>query len=199
MSETAPDDEEAREDDGDEESDEVDELLDELEALEDHVGDHASRSRVRESIRLARRIDSDDGVFGQVIKGFDRNDAAEALVGSVVFGIPMVIEGGTLEAGAFIATHPLYFVGTLAFGVSLVYGLLFVARVQDVRVIDPFLGFIPRRLAGVLAIAALTAVSMMTAWGRVDWGDPWIATGQIVVCFVGMSVGAALGDILPGS
>lgn len=35
-------------------------------------------------------------VFGRVIKGFDRHGAAEALVDSVVFGIPMVIEGGVL-------------------------------------------------------------------------------------------------------
>ncbi|MFB6220055.1 MAG: DUF2391 domain-containing protein [Halolamina sp.] len=180
-------------------ADQVDELLDELEALEQHVDDHEARSRVRESIRLARRIDGDEGVFGQIIKGFDRHDAAEALVGSVVFGIPMVIEGGTLEAGAFVARHPVYFVGTLAFGISLVYGLLYVAEVQDVRVVDPLFGIIPRRFAGVLFIAAVTATAMMTAWGRVDWAMPWIAASQTAVCFVGMALGAALGDILPGT
>ena len=192
-----PSTEESAEDDAD--TDEVHELLDELEALEAHVGDHEARDRVRESIRIARRIDDDSGTFGQVIKGFDRHDAAEALVGSVVFGIPMVIEGGTLEAGEFVASRPLYFLVTLAFGVSLVVGLLYVAEVQDVRVVDPFLGFIPRRLVGVLGIAALTAFTMMTAWGRVDWAFPWRSTCQIVVCFVGMAIGAALGDILPGS
>lgn len=178
---------------------EVDELLDELEALELEVDDRETRDRVRESIRIARRIDEGGGTFGKVIRGFDRHDAAEALVGSVVFGIPMVIEGGTLEAGAYVATHPLFFLGTLAFGIALVYGLLYVAEVQDVRVVDPILGVIPRRLVGVLGIAALTAVAMMTAWGRVDWATPWLATCQIVVCFVGMAIGAALGDILPGS
>ena len=72
------------EDPEDEESD-VDDLLDELEALELELadGDHESQSRVRESIRMARRIDEDTPVFGRVIKGFDRHDAAEALVGSV--------------------------------------------------------------------------------------------------------------------
>ena len=184
--------------DHEEETDEFELLLDELEVLEESVESQEAKSRVRESMRLARRID-DSGTFGQVIKGFDRHDAAEALVGSVVFGIPMVIEGGTLEAGQFVATHPLYFLATIAFGISLVVGLLYVAEVQDVRVVDPLFGLLPRRLVGVLLIAALTATAMMTAWGRVDWATPWLATSQIVVCFVGMAVGAALGDILPGS
>lgn len=178
---------------------EVDELLDELEALELSVDDDEARTRVRESIRIARNIDEGDGTFGRVIRGFDRHDAAEALVGSVVFGIPMVIESGTLEAGEFVATNPVFFLATLGFGIALVYGLLYVAEVQDVRVVNPIFGVIPRRLASVLTIAALTAVAMMTGWGRVDWADPWLAICQIVVCFVGMAIGAALGDILPGS
>ncbi|QKY19516.1 DUF2391 domain-containing protein [Halolamina sp. CBA1230] len=184
----------------DEEPD-VDDLLDELEALELAVADEDqdTQSRVRESIRMARRIDDPEPVFGRVIKGFDRHDAAEALVGSVVFGIPMAIEGGTLEAGEYLATHPIYFVGTLLAGVGIVAGLLYVAEIQDVRVVDPILGVIPRRPLGLLTIAALTAFSMMTAWGRVDWTDPWVALCQTTVCFVGMSIGGALGDILPGS
>jgi hypothetical protein len=32
--------------------------------------------------------------------------AAEALIGSVGFGIPMVIDGGTREAVEFVARHP---------------------------------------------------------------------------------------------
>ncbi|GAB7093203.1 hypothetical protein JCM30237_03550 [Halolamina litorea] len=183
------------------EDSEVDELLDELEALELAVADedYETQSRVRESIRMARRIEETPPVFGRVIKGFDRHDAAEALVGSVVFGIPMVIEGGTLEVGAYLATHPAYFLGTLLFGVAIVVGLLYVAEIQDVRIVDPLFGVIPRRPTGLLAIAAATAVAMMTAWGRVDWGEPWVAACQTGVCFVGMAIGGALGDILPGS
>jgi uncharacterized membrane protein len=181
-------------------SGDVDGLLDELEALESAVADedHETQSRVRESIRMARRIDDPDPVFGRVIKGFDRHDAAEALVGSVVFGIPMVIEGGTLEAGEYLAMHPIYFLGTLVAGIGIVVGLLYVAEIQDVRVVDPFFGVIPRRPVGLLTIAALTAFGMMTAWGRVDWAEPWVALCQTTVCFVGMAIGGALGDILPG-
>jgi len=188
-------------DDDIEENPDVDDLLDELEALEVAVADEHqdAEPRVRESIRMARRIDADTPVFGRVIKGFDHHDAAEALVGSVVFGIPMVIEGGTLEAGEFLATRPVFFVATLLFGVGIVSGLLYVAGIQEVQVTDPILGIIPRRPTGLLIIAALTALFMMTAWGRVDWAEPWIATCQTTVCFVGMAIGGALGDILPGS
>lgn len=176
----------------------VDDLLDELEVLERTVKSDEARDRVRETMRMARDLDT-DGTFGRVITGFDRHDAAEALVGSVVFGIPMVIESGTLEAGAFVSTHPLFFVATLGFGISLVVGLLYFAEVQDVRIVNPILGVVPRRLLGVLTIAAATAVVMMTGWGRVNWATPWLATCQCGVCFVGMAIGAALGDILPGS
>jgi hypothetical protein len=109
------------------------------------------------------------GTFGRVVSGFDRADAAESLLGSLLFGIPMFVEGGTGEVGAFVATHPLYFVGTLAFALGAVVGILYVAEFQDVRVRDPILGIVPRKLLGVALVPALNAVVMTTAWGRVDW------------------------------
>jgi len=68
-----------------------------------------------------------------------------------------------------------------------------------VRVPRPVLGVLPRRLVGVLGVATVTAVALFTAWGRVDWTEPWLATSQVVVAIVPMAIGAALGDILPGS
>jgi uncharacterized membrane protein len=182
----------------DEDPPDVDQLLDELEVLEAQAGNEEHREQVRETIRLARRLD-DRGPFGNVIRGFDRRDAAEALVGSVVFGIPMVIEGGTLEAGQFIAGNPAFLLATVGFGVAMVVGLLYATDIQRVEIIDPFFGVVPRRVAGVVVISVATAVVMMTGWGRVSWAQPWLATCQTAVCFVGMAIGAALGDILPGS
>lgn len=176
---------------------EVDDLLDELEELEDQV-DPEDRERVRTTIRLARRLET-RGPFGRVIRGFDRRDAAEAFVGSVLFGLPMLVEGGTQEVGAFLATRPAFLLGTLGVTVAVVVGLLYVADIQRVQVVDPILGILPRRLVGVLGVSAATAVVAMTGWGRVDWAEPTVAVGQISVCFVAMSLGAALGDILPGS
>lgn len=176
---------------------EVDELLDELEELEDQV-DPEDREQVRATIRLARRLET-RGPFGRVIRGFDRRDAAEAFVGSVLFGLPMLVEGGTQEVGAFLATRPAFLLGTIAVTVAVVVGLLYVADIQRVQVVDPILGIVPRRLVGVLTVSATTATVAMTGWGRVDWTEPVVAVSQISVCFVAMSLGAALGDILPGS
>lgn len=175
----------------------IDDLLDELEELEETVDDPAEREQVRETMRVARRVRP--GAFGRVIKGFDRHDAAEALVGSVVFGIPMLVEGGTLEIGEFIAANPPALLVTFAGTVALVIGVLYVAEIQKVKIERPLFGIVPRRLVGVLGVSLATAFAMMTLWGRVDWVDPWLALCQSSVTFSAMAVGAALGDILPGS
>lgn len=173
-------------------------VFDELEALEAVVDDPEELRRVRETKRLV--LTAQRGPFGRVVSGFDRADAAEALLGSLLFGIPMFVEGGTGEVGAYVATHPLYFLVTLGFALSTVVGILYVADIQDVRVQNPLFGLVPRKLLGVVTVAALTAVVMMTAWGRVDWaGQPWVSVCDVTVAFFPMAIGSALGDILPGS
>lgn len=172
-------------------------LYDELEELAETVDSPAEREQVRETMRMARDVQDPD-VFGRVVFGFDRSDAAEALLGSLLFGIPMFVEGGTTEVGEFIAARPAYLLLTNALTVALVVGILYVADFQDVRVHEPILGVIPRKLLGVITIPLLTAVVVMTAWGRVDWADPWLAVCQISVALVPMAIGSALGDLLPG-
>jgi len=172
-------------------------LFDHLEELEDIVDSPAEREQVREALRAARDVE-ESPVFGQVVFGFDRSDAAEALLGSLLFGIPMFVEGGTQEVGEFVATHPVFFAATTLLTVGLVVSILYVADFQDVRVMNPIFGIFPRKLVGVLLVSVGTALFMMTAWGRVDWAQPWLAICQISVAWVPMSIGAALGDLLPG-
>lgn len=172
-------------------------VVDELTELKAEVEDPVVRARLKEAIALATELQPPG--FGNVIYGFDRTDASEAFLGAVLFGVPMFVEGGTGEVGSYVATHPGYFVGTLVGAVGLVIGLLYVADFQDVRVANPILGIVPRRLVGVLSISFLTALVVMTAWGRVDWATPWVALCTVSVAFVPMSIGAALGDILPGT
>ncbi|WP_225741251.1 DUF2391 family protein [Halorussus halophilus] len=172
-------------------------LLGELETLEETVDDPDERQQVRETMRVARRVRP--GAFGRVIRGFDRHDAAEAFVGSVLVGVPMAVEEGTLESGAFVAAHPFALVGTLLATLGLVVGVLYVAEIQQVEIYKPLFGVVPRRLLGVLTISYVAAVVMLTTWGRVDWTDPWLAICQTTVAFAPMALGAALGDILPGS
>ncbi|MBX0293764.1 DUF2391 domain-containing protein [Haloarcula nitratireducens] len=182
----------------------INELFDELEELEDIVDSEAEREQVREAMRAATAAqDRDPVVFGRVIWGFDREDFAEAVLGSLLFGIPMAVEGGTIDAGQHIARHPLYFLGTLAAAVAMVFGILYVADFQDVRVANRLFGIIPRRLAVVTATAFAVSVALLTGWGLVEWStDPvvvWRSLCTCTVAFVPMAIGAALGDILPGS
>jgi len=182
----------------------IGDLFDELEELEMIVDSEAERRQVREAMRAAADAqDTGPAVFGRVVWGFDREDLAEAALGSLLFGIPMAVEGGTREAGRHIAQHPLYFVGTLASAVAMTVGILYVADFQDVRIAHRIFGVIPRRLAGVTLTALGTAVALLTAWGMVEWStDPGVVWESLCICsvaFVPMAIGAALGDILPGS
>ena len=177
----------------------VAELVDELEELEDMTDDPTLLDHLDDLKELAGDV-QEGGTFGQVIYGFDRHDVAEAFLGSLLFGIPMAVESGTNEAGAFIATHAVYLLLSVVGTLTLVYGILYVAEIQDVRVSNPILGVIPRRFVGVLGVAFVTATLILTIWGRVDWtADPWLALCTVTVALVPMSIGAALGDILPGS
>ena len=173
-------------------------VMDTLEALEETVDTSEERRLVRESMDALSAADR-PATFGRVIVGFDRSDAAEAFLGSLVFGLPMLVEGGTLEVGTFLSAHPAYYLGTVATTIATVVGVLYVADIQDVRVRDPLFGVLPRRLVGVLAISTGLAAASMTAWGRVDWTDPAVALAQVTVCFAAMAIGGALGDILPGT
>lgn len=173
-------------------------LFDELEELEEMVDDPEERAQVREAMQAASEAQR-DVVFGRVVWGFDRADLSEAVLGALLFGIPMAVEGGTNEAGEYLAQHPLFFAGTVFATVALVIGIIYVADIQDVRVRDPILGFVPRRLVGVLGTSFVMSVFLLTAWGRIDWSEPWIALSTCVVALLPMAIGAALGDILPGS
>ena len=186
-------------DDPDGDDEDLQRLLAEFDALAETVDSPEERERVRAARNAAVLAADDAEVFGRVIEGYDRADLAEAFVGSLLFGIPMFVEGGTNEVGAFLAANPLSLVGTVLGTIGLAIGILYVADIQDVRVYKPILGVVPRRLVGVLGAAFVTALVMMTAWGRVDWGAPVLAFATVVAAFVPMSVGAALGDILPGS
>lgn len=174
----------------------IDDAMAELEELEDMVDSRAEQRQVREAMQTLRR--ARPRTFGRLRDDFGLRDAGEALVGSFVFGLAMLVEEGTLEIGAYIATRPLYVGLTALFGLALVLGILRAVEFEKVES-DLLFGLVPVRLLGVLFIAAATAVILMTVWGRVDWSTPRVAASQTLVTAVVMAVGAALGDILPGA
>lgn len=110
-------------------------------------------------------------MFGQVVVGHDRGDISEALLGAILFGVPMAVEGGTTEVGEQFVASPLAALGTVA----VVYGIVYVAGIPDVRVTRRLLGVVPRRLVGILTVPLVAAA------------------------YLPMAVGAALGDILRGT
>ncbi len=170
--------------------------MEELEELEGIVDSPEEREQVREAMRTLRHARPQP--FGRLRDSFDSRDAGEALVGSVLFGIPMVVEDGTFEAGAYIATRPLHIALTATLGLALVLGILRAVEFDKIEA-DMLFGVIPIRLVGILTIAAVTATLLVTVWGRVDWADPQVAASQVLVTAVVMAVGASLGDVLPGS
>lgn len=173
-------------------------LYDQLAEIQDRVEDRETRARVQDAMETAVGVQQRP-VFGRIIRGFDSSDVMEAFLGALLLGIPMFVEGGTIEIGAFIATQPLYLVVTHVVALVVVIGILYVADIQDVRIQDPLFGVLPRRLVGVIGVALLTATVMMTVWGRVDWAEPWVAICTVSVAYLPMAIGAALGDIIPGT
>ncbi|WGI17435.1 DUF2391 family protein [Methanonatronarchaeum sp. AMET-Sl] len=173
-------------------------LVDEFERLEESVESKKHRNHIQKLKEKTIKL-SNPRMFGVVVEGFGKRDMIEAFLGSILIGIPVIIEEGTLEIGEFIAQHPLFLLGTLVFGVLLVIGILYYTDIQDVRITNPIFGLIPRRLLGILSIAFISSIVLMTVWGRVDWSEPMIAFSQCAFTFVAMSIGAALADILPGT
>jgi hypothetical protein len=163
--------------------------------VEELVDSPEEREQVREAMRTARRA-SRPRVFGRIRSAFDLRDAGEALGGSFVFGVPMVVEGGTLEIGEAIAGSPVAIAATALFGLAVVLGIMHAARFEEVES-DLLFGVVPIRLVSVFVIAGVLSVGLMTLWGRVDWGEPSVAGAQCLVTAVVMAVGASLGDILP--
>lgn len=174
---------------------EIEDAIEELEELEDLVDSEHERRQVTRTLRVLERAKR-PRLVGRFTDRFGVDDAGEALVGAVVFGIPMIVEDGTLTVGAFIATQVAYYALTVAFGLVVVVGILSSVDFAEVEA-DLLFGVLPRRLLGIVGIAAGTAVFLMTVWGRVSWATPWVATCQVTVTAVVMAIGAAIGDILP--
>ncbi|MES3517579.1 MAG: DUF2391 family protein [Natronomonas sp.] len=171
----------------------IDAVLDDLEELERLVDGTDERRKVRETMRTARNVDQ--GVIGRFRSGFGLRDAGEATIGGFVLGMPLIVEEGTLEIGAYIAARPPFLIVTAAIGFLFVLGILRAARFQAVEEYH-VLG-VPVRLFGILTVASLLATVLMTMWGRVDWSDPLVAGGQTLIVAVVAAVGASIGDVLP--
>ncbi|MCY4729168.1 DUF2391 domain-containing protein [Natronomonas gomsonensis] len=182
------------------------EVLERLESLEESVSAGEERRRARRIRRLAEGMHRfERRTFDNVERNIQRyttRDVLEAFVGSTIFSLPLVVEGGVLEIGSHFATSlvygvPVYFLANAVFVVTITAGLLYYAEFREVEIQLAF-GFVPKRLVGVLAIAFLTATATMALWGRLDIAEPFLSLCQISVVWTAGAFGAGLGDILPG-
>lgn len=173
----------------------IDDVLTKLAELEAIVDRDEELEQVRETMRTARHV-RPRGVIGRFQEQFGLRDAGEALVGSFVFGMPMIVEDGALEIGRHVATRPLFLVLTGLLGGALVFGVLHAGEFERVEE-DRLFGVVPLRPIAIITIAGVMATGLMTIWGRVSWSEPMVAGSQTLLIGIVMSVGASLGDILP--
>ena len=154
----------------------IDDVLTKLAELEAIVDREEELEQVRETMRTARHV-RPQGVIGRFQDQFGPRDAGEALVGSFVFGMPMIVEDGALEIGRFISARPPFLFLTALLGVALVFGVLHAGEFERV-VEDRLFGILPLRPVGIISIAGVMAVGLMTVWGRVSWSEPMVAGSQ---------------------
>lgn len=175
----------------------IDDVFEELEQLAEMVDSPDEQEQVIETMR-ALRLSRSSKLVGRLRDTFDSRDVGEALVGSFIFGIPMVVEGGTLEVGEYLGANPLLLLLTTVFGGVLVYGILHAVGFERIEE-DKLFGLISIRLLTIPLLATVMGFGLMTFWGRAQWGTPMVAIGQCVFTSIVMAVGASLGDVLPGT
>ena len=178
----------------------VSEVIEQLESLESAVSHADERAEVRRVRRMLERVPGN-----KQISKYTPRDMGEAFIGGLVFSLPLLVEDGVFEIAEWFAATtvgpiPIYFVLNVMMIVTITAGLLYVVDFREVKVHKPFLGFVPRRLLGVLVISFGCAFGMMLLWGRLHEGDPTTleSVGRATVIWASAALGAVLADILPG-
>lgn len=179
-------------------------LLRKLDTLEGTVDDPHERRKVQQTISLVERMPG-SRAFTEHIYKYTSRDMAEALVGSVIFALPFLVEDGVFLIAQWfltvrIASIPVFLLANVLFVLGLTAGLIYYADIREVQVTKPVLGVIPRRYLGVLVVSFGAAFLLLAMWGRLTIDDPTPleAFARVTVVWAATALGAALGDILPG-
>jgi uncharacterized membrane protein len=186
------------------ENPDINDLLAKLDALSDTVDEGHEREKVRQTISLVERMPG-SAAFRTRITKYTSRDMAEAFVGSVLFALPLLVEGGVFEIAAWFAAItpggvPVFLLVHVGFVLVMTAGLLYFADFRQIEISHPIFGLVPRRYAGILLVSLFTSVLMMLLWGRLHEGDPGALErlSRVAVVWAGGAFGASLGDILPG-
>lgn len=178
----------------------VGDILDQLEELEDSITTSEGQEELRHTKRMVKHLP-----VTERISKYTGRDMGEAFVGSIIFGLPLLVEDGVFIIARYFLDSlvfgiPVFLVANAVFVVGLTTGLLYAVDFREVQITSPLFGLIPRRLVGVLTISFLTTAGLMVMWGRMFEGGPTSMEmfARITVIWAAASIGASLGDILPG-
>jgi uncharacterized membrane protein len=178
----------------------VEDVVDQLAELEETMRTSEQRAELRQTRRMLEQLPG-----GEQISKFTSRDMGEAFVGSIIFALPLLVEDGVFVIAdhfldVLVAGIPVALVANAVFVVGLTAGLIYGVDVREVRITDPILGVLPRRLVGVLLVSFLTSAALMFLWGRLFLDDPtqFEAVARVTVVWAAAALGASLGDILPG-
>lgn len=178
----------------------IEQVLDHLDAIEHPLTAEEAHDEFR---RVRQMLDYVPGTT--TIHKYTGRDLGEAFIGGLVFSLPLLVEDGVFDIAEWFVnvtlwSIPIFFVLNVAFVVVVAAGLLYAVDIREVTIPDPVLGFIPRRLIGILAISFLCASGMMLLWGRLHEGDPTVleSIARATVIWASATIGAVLADILPG-
>ncbi|MEF8813757.1 MAG: DUF2391 domain-containing protein [Halovenus sp.] len=182
----------------------VNDILDQLRELEGTITTAEQHEELQETRRMLERLPGGEEIEGHISK-YTTRDIGEAFVGSIIFALPLLVEDGVFIIAdhfleVLVAGIPVFLAANVVFVTALTAGLIYAVDVREVRINNPILGVIPRRLVGVLAVSFLTAAGLMILWGRMFIDDPSTvsALSRITVVWAAAALGASLGDILPG-
>lgn len=178
----------------------IDDVYTQLERLAETVTSEEEKREVQRAKRMLKRVPGSDH-----ISKYTTRDMGEAFVGGIVFALPLLVEDGVFEIAEWFTEHiiagiPIFLVLNILFVITLTTGLLYAIDFREIKITYPILGFIPRRLVGILAISFIVAAGSMFMWGRLHEEDPATLEmfSRITVIWAAAALGAVLADIIPG-
>lgn len=178
----------------------IGDVFTQLERLEETVTSDEERREVQRTRKMLEHVPG-----SQYIRKYTTRDMGEACVGGIVFALPLLVEDGVFEIAEWLLEStiggvPIFLVVNVLFIFLLTAGLLYAVDFREVKITNPLLGFIPRRLVGVLAISLMVAATTMLMWGRLHADDPTALEqfSRVTVIWAAAALGAVLADILPG-
>lgn len=177
----------------------VEDFHDSLDELAAESESQAARREIRRTKKLLDQAAA-RGLIASSVRPLRSRDAAEALVGSIVFASPLLVEGGVFDIADYLVTTtvgsvPVFLLLNAVFVTLMTTALIqWTGRNRDET--SHILGIIPTRVVMILIVAFFSTTVLMTLWGRVSLNEPISVLGRVSVLWSVGSLGAALGDIL---